>query len=424
MARIRFRSAVAPLRRNLSNRPAQLATVDRMVAEHQPAEPMHCIRPQILAATARRFIDLFGAATGGDVLYAVKCNPDPAFLRALYRGGVRHFDCASPAEIRVVRQMFADAHVHYMHPVKNRAAITKAWNEFAVRDFSLDSQEELDKILAVTGEAPDDLGLFIRLAMPKGAAAYDLSGKFGATLEEAVALLRRARPLARRLGVCFHVGSQMMDPAAYEAGIAIAGRVIKAAGVAIDVVDVGGGFPVAYPDLTPPDLSLYMAAIARGLKALDLPASTRIWCEPGRALVAAGGSVVVQVERRRGDELFVNDGIYGSLSDAGVPAFRFPCRLIRRSDADLVPFSFWGPTCDSADRMKGPFLLPADIQEGDWVEIGQLGAYGATLRTEFNGFDQARLVEVIDPPLLATPGHLPVLPAQDFGASQLPERAA
>lgn len=405
MAHIRFRSAVAPLRRNLSHRPAQLPTVDRMVAELQPAEPMHCIRPQILSATARRFIDLFDRAVGGDVLYAVKCNPDPAFLRALYRGGVRHFDCASPAEIRIVRQMFSDAYVHYMHPVKNRAAITRAWNDFAVRDFSLDSQEELDKILAVTG-ASDDLGLFIRLAMPKGAAAYDLSGKFGATLEEAVALLRRARPLARRLGVCFHVGSQMMDPAAYEAGIAIAGRVIAAAGVAIDVVDVGGGFPVSYPDLTPPDLQLYMDAIARGIAALNLPRETRIWCEPGRALVAGGGSVVVQVERRRnGDELFINDGIYGSLSDAGVPAFRFPCRLIRRSDAPLVPFGFWGPTCDSADRMKGPFLLPADIREGDWIEIGQLGAYGATLRTEFNGFDQARLVEVVDQPLLATPGH-------------------
>lgn len=416
MAHIRFRSAVAPLRRNLSTRPAHLPTVDRMVAELQPDEPMHCIRPQVLAQTARRFIDLFGAATGGDVLYAVKCNPDPAFLRALYRGGVRHFDCASPAEIRVVRQMFSDAQIHYMHPVKNRAAIAKAWNDFAVRDFSLDSQEELDKILAITGQAPTDLGLFIRLAMPKSAAAYDLSGKFGATLEQAVELLRRARPLAARLGICFHVGSQMMDPAAYEAGLAIAGRVIQAAGVAIDVVDVGGGFPVSYPDMEPPDLRLYMDAIARGVQALGLPDTTRFWCEPGRALVAGGGSVVVQVERRRGDELFINDGIYGSLSDAGVPAFRFPCRLIRRSDAELVPFSFWGPTCDSADRMKGPFLLPADIQEGDWIEIGQLGAYGATLRTEFNGFDHARLVEVVDSPLLATPGHA-ISP-------QLPELAA
>ncbi|OYQ37635.1 decarboxylase [Niveispirillum lacus] len=408
MAQVRFRTAVAPLRRATARSTTpRLPSVDQMVVRLEPAEPMHCIRPATLRATAGRFIDLFGKATGGmgDVLYAVKCNPDPAFLRALYNGGIRHFDCASPAEIRVVRQMFADAQIHYMHPVKNRAAIAKAYNDYAVRDFSLDSVEELEKILAVTSNAPD-LGLFIRLAMPKGKAAYDLSGKFGAQFDEAVTLLRRARTVGGRVGLCFHVGSQMLEPAAYGRALALAGQVMEAAGVAIDVLDVGGGFPVAYPDMDPPDLTLYMDEIAKGIAALNLPSSTRIWCEPGRALVAASGSVVVQVERRRGtDELFINDGVYGSLSDAGVPGFLFPCRLIRRSDAPLAPFSFWGPTCDSADRMKGPFLLPADVQEGDWIEIGQLGAYGATLRTEFNGFDQAHLVEVADGPLLETAGH-------------------
>lgn len=408
MAQVRFRTAVAPLRRAAARSSApRLPSVDQMVARLEPAEPMHCIRPATLRATAGRFLDLFGKATGGngDVLYAVKCNPDPAFLRALYNGGIRHFDCASPAEIRVVRQMFADAQIHYMHPVKNRTAIAKAYNDYAVRDFSLDSMEELEKIAAVTGNAAD-LGLFIRLAMPKGKAAYDLSGKFGAGFDEAVALLRRARTVGARVGLCFHVGSQMLEPASYGRALELAGRVIDAAGVAIDVLDVGGGFPVAYPDMDPPDLTLYMDEIAKGIAALNLPSGTRIWCEPGRALVAGGGSVVVQVERRRGsDELFINDGVYGSLSDAGVPGFLFPCRLIRPSDAPLVPFSFWGPTCDSADRMKGPFLLPADVRESDWIEIGQLGAYGATLRTEFNGFDHAHLVEVSDGPLMKTSGH-------------------
>lgn len=412
MAQVRFRTAVAPLRRPAARSTTpRLPSVDQMVARLEPAEPMHCIRPATLRSTAGRFLDLFGQATDGrgDVLYAVKCNPDPSFLRALYQGGIRHFDCASPAEIRVVRQMFADAQIHYMHPVKNRAAIAKAYNDYAVRDFSLDSMEELEKIAAVTGNAPD-LGLFIRLAMPKGKAAYDLSGKFGAQFDDAVTLLRRARTVGARVGLCFHVGSQMLEPASYGRALALAGRVINAAGVAIDVLDVGGGFPVAYPDMDPPDLTLYMDEIARGIAALNLPSSTRIWCEPGRALVAAGGSVVVQVERRRGsDELFINDGVYGSLSDAGVPGFLFPCRLIRRTDAPLAPFSFWGPTCDSADRMKGPFLLPADVREGDWIEIGQLGAYGATLRTEFNGFDQAHLVEVCDGPLLETAGHAAAL---------------
>ncbi|MFV3074704.1 type III PLP-dependent enzyme [Niveispirillum fermenti] len=437
MAHIRFRSAVAPLRRGLARNPGPrpaghrlagscLPDVGQMVARLAPAEPMHCIRPDTLRATAGRFLDLFGRATGGvgDVLYAVKCNPDPAFLRALYQGGIRHFDCASPAEIRVVRQMFDDAHIHYMHPVKNRAAIASAYRDHGVRDFSLDSVEELEKILAVTDNAAD-LGLFVRLAMPKGKAAYDLSGKFGAAFDDAVTLLRRARAVAARVGLCFHVGSQMMEPAAYGRALALAGRVIDAAGVVIDVLDVGGGFPVAYPDMDPPDLRDYMDAIATGLAALRLPAHARIWCEPGRALVAAGGSIVVQVERRRGtDELFVNDGVYGSLSDAGVPGFRFPCRLMRASTAPLAPFSFWGPTCDSADHMKGPFLLPADVREGDWIEIGQLGAYGATLRTAFNGFDQARLVEVRDGPLLATPGHAQVPDQSSDPARELPGMAA
>ncbi|HYC04576.1 MAG TPA: type III PLP-dependent enzyme [Azospirillaceae bacterium] len=409
MGQIRFRSAVAPLRKNFAPAPAHLPGVDKAVAELQPSEPLHCLRPQVLRATARRFVDAFAEAVGGHVLYAVKCNPDPSVLRHLAKGGVKHFDCASPAEIRLVRSMFPNAPIHYMHPVKNRAAIRDAYFNQEVRDFSLDSDEELTKILEETGYA-GDLGLMIRLAMPKGQAAYDLSAKFGAPVEEAASLLRRARGVGRRVGICFHVGSQCMNPQAYEVALALAGEVIRLAGVEIDVMDVGGGFPVSYPDMTPPPLADYMAAIKRGIAALDLPKTTEIWCEPGRALVAAGGSIVVQVDKVKGDELFVNDGVYGSLSDAGVPAFKFPCRVIRAEGvrtqtAELKPFAFWGPTCDSADRMAGPFWLPADIREGDWIEIGQLGAYGATLRTAFNGFDQARLVEVSDLPLLATPGY-------------------
>ena len=419
MGYARSRSAVAPLRRGVAAagpRPAgPRPSVLQATALHRPEEPMLCIRPGVLADTARSFVAAFGAAVGGDVLYAVKCNPDTTVLRALWAGGVRHFDVASPGEIRLIRQMFPDAVLHYMHPVKGRQAIRAAYEQYGVRDFVLDSMEELEKIRQETGDAAD-LGLVVRLALPKGNAVYDLSGKFGAPAAEAVALLRAARAVAPKLGVSFHVGSQMLDPAAYERAIALAGRVIAEAGVVVDVLDVGGGFPVSYPDVTPPPLDDFMAAIARGLKGLDLPAHCRIWCEPGRALVAGGVSLVVQVAKRRGGELFINDGVYGSLSDAGVPGFRFPVRLIRpfeaESGAQHAPFAFYGPTCDSADRMNGPFLLPGDVREGDWIEIGQLGAYGACLRTAFNGFDQARLVEVSDRPLLETPGH------------QLPARAA
>lgn len=401
----RFRLAVAPVRRRADAASRPQLTVDAVVASERPTDPLHCLRPAALAEAAAAFVEAFP----GDVLYAVKCNPEPRVLRALWAGGVRHFDCASPAEVALVRSLFADAAIHYMHPVKARPAIREAYGRHGVRDFSLDSAEELKKILDET-QGSGELGLFIRLALPKGAAVYDLSGKFGAEMADAVALLRAARPHVRTLGLCFHVGSQCLDPVAYARAIALAGEVIKAAGVAIDVIDVGGGFAVSYPGVTPPPLGAYMAEIEAAVERLNLPVMPRLWAEPGRALVAGGTSVIVQVQHRRGDQLFINDGVYGSLSDAGVPAFKFPVRLIR--DGREVPvvegaergFVFFGPTCDSVDRMNGPFPLPDDVREGDWIEIGQLGAYGASLRTAFNGFDQARLVEVADRPMLETPG--------------------
>ena len=405
MSHIRSRSAVAPFRRSLGEVSFRLPTVDEAVLDAQPAEPMHCLRPTVITDTAARFVQSFH----GDVLYAVKCNPEPAVLRAMWEGGVRHFDCASAGEVTLVRQMFPDAEIHFMHPVKARPAIREAYWRHEVRDFVLDSASELTKILDET-EGATDLGLVVRLALPAGGAIYDLSGKFGASLDEAVELLRAARPLARRLGVSFHVGSQCMDPLAYRRALVLAGEAIRRAGVAIDIIDVGGGFPVSYPDLEPPPLGAYFAEIEAAFEALELPAA-RLWAEPGRALVAAGASVVVQVQLRRGDTLYVNDGVYGSLSDAGAPAFRFPARLVRALPSDVEeqrPFAFYGPTCDSADYMKGPFWLPADVAEGDWIEIGQLGAYGACLRTAFNGFDRAQLVEVRDAPMLRTPGHEPI----------------
>ncbi|HYU14387.1 MAG TPA: type III PLP-dependent enzyme [Stellaceae bacterium] len=386
-----------------------LPTVDAVVARERPVEPLMCLRPAVIAGASQRFV----AAFPGDVLYAVKCNPEPHVLHAVWTGGVRHFDCASLPEITLLRAVLPEAELHFMHPVKARHAIHIAFHEHGVNDFAFDSADELEKIVQETVPvglvgAPPTLGLFVRLAVTQG-GAYDLSGKFGATVDEASRLLRAARPHAVRLGIAFHVGSQCLDPAAYRNALRLAGEVVTRSGVAIDIVDVGGGFPVSYPDVVPPPLDDYAAAIAEPAAA-SFDAGVRLWAEPGRALVAAGGSVVVQVELRRGDALYVNDGVYGSLSDAGQPGFRFPARRIRpdqaaSDDAPLRAFTLYGPTCDTADHMKGPFLLPADIDEGDWVELGQLGAYGACLRTRFNGFAGGGLVEVADPPLLTTPGY-------------------
>jgi ornithine decarboxylase len=330
MSLIQNRAAVAPLRRYFSYGadpvPAPARSVAEMVAKLRPEVPLHCIRPAVITAAASAFVNAFD----GEVLYAVKCNPEPAVLRAIWAGGIRHFDCASIAEVTLVRRLFPGAAIHFMHPVKSRAAIRDAWILNGVRDFVLDSQDELDKILAEigTGEAAelDALpGLFVRLALPKSGAVIDLSSKFGADFETAVALLRAARPHAGRLGVAFHVGSQCMDPLAWREAMALAGAVIRRAAVQVDIIDVGGGFPVAYPDITPPPLGAFMAEIDAAFDRLNLP-DTRLWAEPGRALVAGGGSVVVQVQLRKGNMLYVNDGVYGSLAD---PRRRDGCRRAR-----------------------------------------------------------------------------------------------
>ena len=395
---------------SLSPEPASSRpSVSSIVKSLRPEMPLHCIRTGVVTTSSRAFVQAFR----GDVLYAVKCNPEPAVLRAVWEGGVRHFDCASISEVSLIRRLFPGAGIHFMHPVKSRSAIREAWVVNGVRDFALDSQDELNKILSEIS-TPDAAalkakpGLFIRLGLPKTEAAIDLSSKFGADFDAAVELLRAARPVAGTLGIAFHVGSQCMNPLAWRDAMNLAGLVITAAGVQVDVIDVGGGFPVAYPDIDPPPLSAFMAEINATFERLGLP-GVKLWAEPGRALVASGGSVIVQVQLRKDNMLYVNDGIYGSLSDAGTLGFRFPTRLIRPASpyqsAHDAAFGFFGPSCDSLDVMRGPFTLPDEVTEGDWIEIGQLGAYGSCLRTAFNGFDRAMFVEVSDRAMLETAGY-------------------
>jgi ornithine decarboxylase len=171
------------------------------------------------------------------------------------------------------------------------------------------------------------------------------------------------------------------------------------AAVTVDIIDVGGGFPSVYPGMQPPPLEDYFAVIHRAAESLPISYSSELWCEPGRALCAEYNSLIVRVEKRRGNELYINDGAYGALFDAAHLGWRFPVRCLDERGGGEEGFSFYGPTCDDADYMKGPFPLPAAIQPGDYIEIGMLGAYGAAMRTGFNGFGQAEPVEVADEPM-------------------------
>ncbi|MFM2301764.1 MAG: hypothetical protein RLZZ84_1500 [Pseudomonadota bacterium] len=360
-----------------------------------PDEPVILNRPHAAARAAGFFVEKFP----GKSLYAVKANPSPELLKVLWSAGVTHYDVASIAEVRLVRSVLPEATLCFMHPVKPRAAIAEAYKVHGVRTFSLDTHEELEKIVDATDGA-EDLSLCVRLRVSSDYSELSLASKFGVDLVDAAPLLQATRQVADALGICFHVGSQAMTPFAYVQALERVRAAIVDASVTVDIVDVGGGFPSIYPGMEPPPLEDYFGAIHRAAESLPVSYSSELWCEPGRALCAEYNSMIVRVEKRRGDELYVNDGAYGALYDAAHVGWRFPVRTLDGNRAgELEDFAFYGPTCDDADYMEGPFQLPADTQPGDYIEVGMLGAYGAAMKTGFNGFGQALVVEAADEPM-------------------------
>jgi ornithine decarboxylase len=367
-----------------------------VAATLRPVQPVTLVRPHAAHRAARFFVENFA----GRAMYAVKANPTPELLQDLWAAGITHYDVASIAEVRLVRQVLPDAVLCFMHPVKAQEAIAEAYSAHGVRVFSLDSQEELAKIILATDNAAD-LTLCVRLRVSSAHSKLSLASKFGIGLSEAPELLMAARQASDALGICFHVGSQAMTPSAYLEAMERVREAIVAAGVTVDVVDVGGGFPSIYPGMDPAPMRAYFAAIHRAFEDLPISYSAELWAEPGRALCAEYASVLVRVERRKGDVLYINDGAYGSLFDAAHIGWRYPVQLVRKggSQAKDMPFSLYGPTCDDLDHMAGPFMLPADIAVGDYIEIGMLGAYGSAMRTGFNGFTAGETVEVADEPM-------------------------
>lgn len=368
----------------------------------RPVQPVTLIRPHAAQRAARFFVEKFP----GKSLYAVKANPSPELIALLWDSGITHFDVASLAEVKLVRDNAPDATLCFMHPVKAEEAIREAYAEHGVRTFSLDSMDELDKIVRATDGATD-LTLCVRLRVSSEHSKLSLASKFGADPSEVRELLIATRQVADALGICFHVGSQAMTPSAYVEAMERVRAAIVSSGVTVDVIDVGGGFPSVYPGMEPPALEAYFDAIARAYESLPVSYSSELWCEPGRALCAEYSSLIVRVEKRRGDELYINDGAYGALFDAAHVGWRFPVALLREEESDSrnMAFSFYGPTCDDMDHMAGPFLLPADVQAGDYIEIGMLGAYGCAMRTGFNGFTNGATHAVSDAPMATLYGE-------------------
>ena len=374
-------------------------SVNELVNLLKPDHPVYCIRPHEI----KRSVKFFKKNFPGKILYAVKTNPNEKIIKQIISNGVNDFDVASLNEIKLIKKINSKSNLYFMHTVKSKESISSAYFKYGIKTFALDSKDELRKILDATNQAKD-LKLFVRIAISNEHAEIDLSRKFGALPSEAIGLVRLCKQHSNKLGISFHVGSQCMHKISYSKGIQEIGSIIKKTKIIPDTINVGGGFPSIYPDLNPEPLINYMKEIKKELKNLKLSNLPEIICEPGRALVAESGSTIVKVILRKKNNLYINDGTYGSLFDAGAPNFVLPSKMVtdgRVQSKKLTAFSFFGPTCDGLDYMKGPFLLPNNIKEGDYIELGQLGAYSLTFRTNFNGFYSNEIHELSDKPIMS-----------------------
>ncbi|MGB6117676.1 MAG: alanine racemase [Mesorhizobium sp.] len=383
-------------------------TAKAAALELRPDEPVYCFRPDVLKQDARDFMAMFPGKTA----YAVKTNGEPMVLKALSEIGVNCFDVASPGEIRTVHEIAPGAEMLYMHPIKAQSDIKLALEQYGIRVTVVDHEDEITKLTRVVRALdidPGQITVYVRI-QTKGHAAYELSKKFGAGPAQAVELAQRLHRTGYRVGLCFHVGSQIEDPDTYDRALKSADWVRNRAGVPLAGLDVGGGFPAEYghdpnrkaPDM--PSLSQLMSRLRADIVEWGF-GDTPLVAEPGRVIVARAFSLIVRVLLRKGRRLYINDGIWASLSDSWTGKITLPARFIpdpaiRQRNGDvtnIVPFRVCGATCDSVDILSRPFWLPETVDTGDWIEIGHIGAYSLSLRTRFNGFYPDRFVEVTTP---------------------------
>jgi len=374
-------------------------SVDEVVSELRPVNSIYCIRKNSINTACSWFNKNFP----GEVLYAVKTNPHEEVIKEIKDSGIDKFDIASIEEIKIIKKIAPGTECFYMNTIKSREHIREAYFNYNIKNFALDTKDELLKIIEATNNA-QDLNLFVRISISNEHAEIDLSKKFGALSSEALGLFRLTKAHSAKVGLSFHVGSQCMHPISYTKGIGEIGNIIKKTNIIPDFINIGGGFPTIYPDLRPQSLNNYIFEIKKALNNLKLEKQPVLMCEPGRALVAESGSTIVKVVLRKKQKLYINDGTYGSLFDAGFPNIVFPARMIQNGrviSKKFTAFNFYGPTCDSMDYMKGPFILPNNVKENDYIELGQLGAYGITFRTKFNGFFSDQIFEVEDKAIIS-----------------------
>ena len=384
-------------------------SVAEVIEKLRPALPLYALFPGAFKEIATKFIDGFP----GETMFAVKANHALPVLDHIYGAGIKHFDVASLAEVRLIRERYPDAKLSFMAPVRIRGAAGEAYRKYGVRHFALDSEDELATVLQETGAANDrsiaaSLTLYVRLYVPADGALIELSSKFGISVSAAADLLKTIAASGANPALTFHVGSQCLYPHSYRTALKRCGETIRASGVEIAALDVGGGFPGYYMNVTVPPLHEYFDAIREGIAELGLSKSCAVYCEPGRALCADGLSVITQISLRRDHTIYINDGIYGSLNEYALKNWpvRYPLRAytsagngrIAERTARVAPFKTFGPTCDTLDVLHYLIDLPENIAAGDWIEFQKLGAYSCALRTAFNGFYPDTFVEIAGRP--------------------------
>jgi len=366
-----------------------------MLKALQPAEAVYCIHPHVYRETARAFL----AGFPGRVLYAVKANDDHEVIRALHEGGIRHFDCASLPEVALLRDLCPEAKCYFMVPVSPRGDVGQAQQEFGIRHFMIDHDDRLD---ALDREIRyEGCVVFARMAVSHGSAMMDLSSKFGAPPGDMPRLLTRIRERGAEPALAFNVGSLVTQPEAYRYAIETAIGVMASLPFRVRLVDIGGGFPRAYPGFPVPPMEDYFRAVVETAADLPLAPGGELMAEPGRALAAPGMSAVVEVLLRKDRRLYINDGMYGAFWELRFKAHtRFAARAWRDGlelTGRTEPFALYGPTCDASDVLPGEVDLPADIRPGDHIEFGQIGAYSLSGRTRFNGLYSDRIVSITSP---------------------------
>lgn len=362
-----------------------------LIEAEKPADPIYLVYPTRIGAAVRRFLDSFQGTT----LYAVKANPALPVLDEIYRAGIRNFDTASIGEIALIRSRYKDAKCHFMAPVRLHGAARAAVQDYGVRDFVIDSDAELDKLLKET-EGTRDLRIFVRIATPLGGAVLELSSKFGTTPEDGARLLKRVAGAGAQPALTFHVGSQCLSPFSYAQAVEMVRRAATMSGVRIAALDIGGGFPSAYPGNDVPPAHWYFDTIREALSTFPLDVQGELMCEPGRALCAEGMWLITRVTLRKNDSLYLNDGIYGSFDELTLPGWSAeyvrrvfapgPDGRVRERRDKVKPFKVFGPTCDTLDVLPKPLLLPHTVEEGDYIVFENVGAYSVAVRTQFNGF--------------------------------------